>query len=867
MAVRTLPPSPTVGAPRRRRWVEPMESRQLLSGVAATVAVPLRTAHAGSSIVARTTLAGTAAKPYLAQPVAVIAGGPWSSPLATPFAAGAATAPFTPAQVRHLYGVDAVSFNGTAGDGTGQTIAVIDAYSSPTITTDIATFDSTFGLPTCNLTVENQYGQTDPSDLPRSDSGWAGEISLDVEWAHAIAPAAKILLVECNSAGGDLFTGAAVAANTAGVSAVSMSFGGGEGSSTADSTFAHAGVTFLASTGDSGGDVEYPATSPDVVAVGGTSVVTADASADYGSESAWSDGGGGTSAVEAAPAYQSAVNAGTHRTVPDVSMLADPNTGVYLYENGSYYLAGGTSLSSPMWAGLIAIANQGRAQQGLSSLTGYSQTLPRLYQLAATDFHDVTAGSNGHAATAGYDLATGLGTPIANKLVPDLAGDASVTGRVYVDHNANGSFDAADTAALAGQSVYLDLNDNGTRDATEPTATLASNGTYTFADLVSGGDLLGGLGGTVRLSAGTPAGYVAVGTGNTFTTAYATAGATNIGLFPIAYADAKAADAWTVRASPTAATTVQILLNGTVADSAPASLLASSPLSFSFTGSGDGLTVDYGNGDPVPSGSMSFTAAAASNNDALSILGTSSSDAITVNAAAVVFGSDTITYAKVANLSVDPRGGTDALTINSGTVTVPAQTAGGGVLARTFSKLSVANGAMLAVATAAARGDRTVLVAASTSALSIGATGRLDLGGNDLIVHGGSVATVGKLAGTGYDGGKWDGPGLASAAAAADSAHHTALGVIQNVGTGTAALFSTFDGVAVSAADVLVKYTYYGDANLSGTVTAADYSRTDAGYVNNLTGWANGDFNYDGTVDGSDYTLIDAAFNGQSTAL
>ena len=149
-------------------------------------------------------------------------------------------------------------------------------------------------------------------------------------------------------------------------------------------------------------------------------------------------------------------------------------------------------------------------------------------------------------------------------------------------------------------------------------------------------------------------------------------------------------------------------------------------------------------------------------------------------------------------------------------------------------------------------------------------TGTLDVTNNDLILHGASLATVTNLVVQGFAGGQWLGPGgITSSAAAADAAHLLALGVILNVTPANGSsgiLYTTFDGQAVSATDVLVKYTYYGDTNLDGRVTAADYTRIDAGYVQHLSGWANGDFNYDGVVDGSDYALIDNAFNRQTTA-
>ena len=165
--------------------------------------------------------------------------------------------------------------------------------------------------------------------------------------------------------------------------------------------------------------------------------------------------------------------------------------------------------------------------------------------------------------------------------------------------------------------------------------------------------------------------------------------------------------------------------------------------------------------------------------------------------------------------------------------------------------------------------SRSVLV---TSALSIAGstgawTGQLDLGGNDLIVHGGDLPTVTDQARSGFNlggtGGLFAGQGITSAKAAADAAHLTAVGVIANTTAAGGQLYTSFDGQPVSASDVLVRYTYFGDTNLDGVVNASDYGRVDAGFVGHLSGWANGDFNYDGVVDGSDYALIDNAFNAK----
>jgi len=374
----------------------------------------------------------------------------------------------TPAQMRRFYGVDQVNFSGIVGDGTGQTIALVDAYDMPTIRSDLQSFDNFWGLAAPPSFVQlNQNGGT---NLPHTDPvgpgsrSWEVEEALDVEWAHVIAPAANLVLVECNSnLLTDLLQGAATAAALPGVVAVSMSFGGGEfpGETTFDSTFTtpnnHPGVTFFASTGDSGSVVEYPAASPNVVAVGGTTLHFAAPDGTYGSETAWSGGGGGTSQFEREPNYQSSVQNSAHRTIPDVSMDADPATGVSVYDSYDFGDStpwaqfGGTSLGSPMWAALIAIADQGRAASGQPPLDGSSTTLPLLYRFN-NDLHDITSGSNGvFAATVGYDRATGLGTPEANLLLDDLSGvsantnEPAVVGRYIFYHSS--LFDAFDTSA------------------------------------------------------------------------------------------------------------------------------------------------------------------------------------------------------------------------------------------------------------------------------------------------------------------------------------------------------------------------------------------------------------------------------------
>ncbi|MFL5339102.1 MAG: fibronectin type III domain-containing protein [Gemmataceae bacterium] len=345
----------------------------------------------------------------------------------------------TPAQIRHAYGFDQISFNGGAvpGDGRGTTVAIVDAYDDPNVAGDLRQFDAAFALPDPTFTKVNQTGGT---TMPAANGGWASEIALDVEWAHTIAPKANILLVESNdNSFSNLLTAVKYAAAQPGVAAVSMSWGGGEftGETGYDSTFqtpaGHAGVTFVASSGDSGAPDSYPSASPNVLSVGGTTLKLTSSNT-ISSESGWSGSGGGISSVEAQPAYQNGVvtQTSTRRANPDVAYDADPNTGFPVYDsynNGSaapWSQFGGTSDAAPQWAALIAIADQGRALAGLGALDGPTQTLPALYSLPSADFHDITsgtsAGSPNYSAGPGYDLVTGRGSPLADKVVADLVG-------------------------------------------------------------------------------------------------------------------------------------------------------------------------------------------------------------------------------------------------------------------------------------------------------------------------------------------------------------------------------------------------------------------------------------------------------------
>lgn len=351
---------------------------------------------------------------------------------------------YTPSQIRTAYGFNSASFGSTAANGAGETIAIIDAYNDPTIASDLATFDAAYGIAAPpSFTVVNQSGG---SSLPSTDpsAGWEVEESLDVEWAHAIAPGANIILVEASSASDtNLFDAVNYARNLSNVSVISMSWGSDDSSADASTDQAlsseylvtpsgHQGITFVASSGDDG-HPNFPAESPNVLAVGGTDLYL-NSNGTISSETAWEpqnsggeeySGGGGVS-VEF-----------PGRDVPDVSY--DAGVGYAIYDSfdgtGGWIDVGGTSAGAPQWAALVAIADQGRALAGLGTLgttNNASQVRAAVFAAPSSDFHDITVGSTEYeSAGPGYDLATGLGTPVANQLISYLAsynGSGTTTG-------------------------------------------------------------------------------------------------------------------------------------------------------------------------------------------------------------------------------------------------------------------------------------------------------------------------------------------------------------------------------------------------------------------------------------------------------
>lgn len=319
----------------------------------------------------------------------------------------------SPASLRAVYGLPSTGGNGV--------IAIVGAYDGPTVEHDLSVFSSTYRLPACT-TANGCFRKLYASiSKPPLNCGWAQETTLDVEWAHAMAPNARIVLVEAGSnSSTDLFpaidrASSIVSAGGQGFGEVSMSWGFGEfsGERTFDSHFNRPGVVFVAASGDAGGARQYPATSPQVVAAGGTTVQR-DASGRFLGETAWSKSGGGPSAFEFRPSYQDRVVSvvGSRRGTPDVSFDANPYSGVAVYDNTAcqdlvgWLTFGGTSVSAPSFAGIMNVAGHFYQSSILELGVMYSN-------LGAAAFRDITSGHAGSfSATKGWDFVTGVGSSV-----------------------------------------------------------------------------------------------------------------------------------------------------------------------------------------------------------------------------------------------------------------------------------------------------------------------------------------------------------------------------------------------------------------------------------------------------------------------
>jgi subtilase family serine protease len=340
---------------------------------------------------------------------------------------------YGPAQLRAAYGLTSLALTNPT---TTQTVGIVDAFSDPHLASDIAAYRSHFGLPACTTSTKclRIVGQNGSSQLPDANAAWGLETTLDAEMVSAICPNCRIVVVEASSATYDDLGAAENQAVTLGARVVTNSWGGSD--TRLDATFDaryfnHPGVAIVASTGDSGyaaGPI-YPSTSPNVIAVGGTTLMAAAGTARGYSESAWQGAGSGCSVYEPMPAWQAAISSvagtcGTHRAVSDVSAVADPATGVAVYDTYGYPgwypgMIGGTSVAAPIVAGVYALAGHGAGTgvSGAAGLYAAAHTAAPANSASAALF-DVAGGANGTCAAllactaaTGWDGPTGLGSP------------------------------------------------------------------------------------------------------------------------------------------------------------------------------------------------------------------------------------------------------------------------------------------------------------------------------------------------------------------------------------------------------------------------------------------------------------------------
>lgn len=332
----------------------------------------------------------------------------------------------TPASIACVYSLISTRVTGcdpstakTNPSGGSKAIAVVDAYHDPTAASDLAKFSAQFGLPAATFTQVYASGTKPPVD---PTGGWELEESLDIEWTHAMAPKAHIYLVEAASNSyTNLFAAVIKGAelvNTAGGGEVSMSWGGSEfsGETEFDSDMVESGVVFFVGIGDSPGPA-YPGTSPNVVAVGGTTISRNPTTGAFERETTWDLTGNGVSAYEPLPSYQSSLKGklGEHRGIPDISVDGNPVTAAWVYDSSPadgltppWFLVGGTSLSAPLLAGIVNLADNFYTSTEEELTTAYSHVG------VASDFNDITYGIcglyEGDIAAAGWDLCSGIGS-------------------------------------------------------------------------------------------------------------------------------------------------------------------------------------------------------------------------------------------------------------------------------------------------------------------------------------------------------------------------------------------------------------------------------------------------------------------------
>jgi autotransporter-associated beta strand protein len=684
----------------------------------------------------------------------------------------------SPLKLRHAYGIDNITLSGNVmGDGTSQTIAIVDAFDNPNIASDLQAFDAYYGLPNPTFTKLAQDGSKNyPGVDPQG--GWEAEVALDVEYSHAIAPKANILLVEANdNSFSNLNAAVDFARGYTGVVAVSMSYGGSEfsGETAYDFHFTtpngHAGVTFLSSSGDSGAPPSYQAASPNVVAVGGT-VLTVDSNGNYVSESGWSGSGGGISTQEPEPAYQNGVQSTGSRTNPDVSIIGGTAVSVYdSYNNGTaapWEGLYGTSLSSPCWAGLIAIADQGRSLLTLGSLDGPTQTLPALYGLPASDYHDITTGNNGYPAGPGYDYVTGIGTPIANLLVPDLAkygqaqtGTLTWSGAGPDAKWSDGQNWVGGKAPIAGDTLVFGP---GASQLTN-TNDFAAGTSFTTIRFTSAGYTIGG--NSLTLSGGID-GTNATG-GNTFNPAITLSanGAFNLGTngasLTVGGAINDAGFAIQVAGTNGTLTLGGVVSGaGSITDGSPGTLILSGSSTYSGgTTLNAGGVLALGNNSALGTGALTLTAGTVESNgsavaaaNAVNLSGNltiGGSSNLSFAGAATLTGNTTLTVAKnvTATLSggVGQSGGTWALSKSgSGTLVLSAAGTYAGGTTDSAGTLAVGNNTALGTGTLTLNTNATIQ--ANGGAVSLGnaitLAGNASIAGTNNLTFTGAITLTGK---------------------------------------------------------------------------------------------------------------------------
>ena len=347
----------------------------------------------------------------------------------------------------------------TANDP-GATVAVIDAYGYPSLEADLAVYRAQYGLPPCTvasgcLTIVNQSGQTTPLPAPPpAQDDWTQETALDVDMASAGCPRCKILVVQATNDRGNGLVVANTTAATLGATVISNSWGGPE-SASQDAYFTHAGVAIFASTGDNGFETQgasYPAASPRVIAVGGTSLIPSPTTVRGWVETAWNGGGSACSSQAAKPAWQTN-SACAHRMTADVAAVGDPSTGVAVYANGSWGIVGGTSASSPLVAAIYAT-------------THHNTEIGEFAYTHAGLFFDVESGTNGTCgsilckAGIGWDGPTGVGSPnaagLAGATAPTLAITPTTGATIDKGFTITATCTPTDGATIARVDILID---------------------------------------------------------------------------------------------------------------------------------------------------------------------------------------------------------------------------------------------------------------------------------------------------------------------------------------------------------------------------------------------------------------------------